>query len=156
MSSGAKIEKMLKKISNDLEKLKVVARISETEPKKSKTKDRPTCIDYCTKKSQLALFTVAELKAWLVGKKADKLSGLTKDELIKKVVKKLKEARPTSSAESSSGPSAPTCTEVTSAMKASSVDDIDDLIEPSELSHETASQNLIAEIMKLIARSTNN
>lgn len=88
---SSKIEKMLEKLSADLEKVKLeVTKQAETGNKKSKQVDRPASIDICTKKSQLMLFTVVELKAWLLERKADKLSGLKKEDLIKLVVKKLK------------------------------------------------------------------
>jgi hypothetical protein len=90
--SSSKVEKMIKKLSDDLEKLKVAAKLCPESAKVSKVKERPSSIDICTRKSELALFTVAELKAWLVAKKVEKLSGLCKDELIKRVKKQIKKS----------------------------------------------------------------
>ena len=90
--SSSKVEKMIKKFSDDLEKLKVAAKLCPESAKVSKVKERPSSIDICTRKSELALFTVAELKAWLVAKKVEKLSGLCKDELIKRVKKQIKKS----------------------------------------------------------------
>ncbi len=102
---------MLKKITEDLKKLKVAtteaekakkaaekkaaakakpAKAKESKAKKAKA-DRPKSINACTKKTELMLFKVDELKEWLVAKKVEKLSGLRKEELVSKVLKKLKE-----------------------------------------------------------------
>ena len=99
--SSSKVEKMIKKLSDDLEKLKVAAKLCPESSKVSKVKERPSSIDICTRKSELALFTVAELKAWLVAKKVEKLSGLCKDELIKRVKKQIKKSVVTESTGSS-------------------------------------------------------
>jgi hypothetical protein len=90
--SSSKVEKMIKKLSDDLEKLKVAAKLCPESAKVSKAKERPSSIDICTRKSELALFTVAELKAWLVAKKVEKISNLCKDELIKRVKKQIKKS----------------------------------------------------------------
>jgi hypothetical protein len=151
-----KVSKMIEKISNDLQKLKVLA---ETEPKKllvtdkSQTKQRPKSIDVCTKKSELMLFTVAELKVWLLEKKTERISALRKDDLIKLVVKKLKAVRRGSVSSVSTQSTATTATENSSQVTMStqtdsqtSMDEIDDLIQPSytsyDLDDETDSQDL--------------
>jgi hypothetical protein len=151
-----KIEKMIQKLSSDLEKLKVaVALSSQSESKK--TKSRPASIDLCTKKSQLMMFTIPELKSWLIEKKAEKLSGLNKDDLIKLVVKKLKKDRvlSASSAASSTADSIMDQLEVTSNFKMTGLDEVDDIIPLSSTSGEQSSSTLLAEIMKLIAESQN-
>ena len=46
---------------------------------------RPNSITACINKNELMLFTVEELKAWLVVRNIKKLSGLRKEELVFKV-----------------------------------------------------------------------
>ena len=112
--SSTKVDAMIKKLTENLQKLKVAAKEAEkakkaadkkaankakksskgkdakvSKDKKSKA-DRPKSIGSCTTKTQLMLFTVAELKEWLIAKKAEKLTGLLKEDLAKLVLKKLK------------------------------------------------------------------
>ena len=58
-------------------------------PKKIKSKRekpvRPNSITACINRNELMLFTVEELKAWLVVRNIKKLSGLRKEELVFKV-----------------------------------------------------------------------
>jgi hypothetical protein len=100
--SSSKVDAIIKKITDDLKKLKLIqkeaAKVSSKGSKsakgskesKSKKADRPKSIGACKTKTQLMLFTVAELKEWLVAKKIEKITGLKKEDLIKLVLKKLK------------------------------------------------------------------
>ncbi len=115
--SSTKVANMLKKLTEDLKKLKVAtteaAKATKTKAakakpakatkgKKSKKADRPKSIAACSKKSELMLFTIEELKTWLVAKKVEKLTGLRKEELVAKVLKKLKAAEESDSESDSS------------------------------------------------------
>jgi hypothetical protein len=150
-----KIAKMIQKLSDDLEKLKVAAAIVP-ETKQKKDKQRPKLIDICTKKSELMLFTKDELKAWLVNQKVDRLSSLNKEDLVKLVVKKLKASRSAASSHSSTAaPVVASEQEVTSAPTAvDHLDSVDDLIEPSfELSSESSyDPGLIQHIINLLSQ----
>ena len=151
-----KIAKMIQKLSDDLEKLKVAAAIVP-ETKQKKDKQRPKLIDICTKKSQLMLFTKDELKAWLVNQKVDRLSSLNKEDLVKLVVKKLKASRSAASSHSSTAtPVVASEQEVTSAPPPSvdDLDNIDDVTEPSfELSSESSyDPGLLEQIIKLLSQ----
>lgn len=98
--SAAKVEALIKKLNEDMKKLKLAAKEVQKEAKssskgskvskKSAKADKPKSINVCTTKAQLMLFTVAELKDWLIAKKEEKLSGLKKEDLVNKVLKKLK------------------------------------------------------------------
>jgi hypothetical protein len=93
--SSSKVENMFKKLNEDLKKLKLVIKEEEKAKKsskesKSKKADRPKSVGACKTKAQLELFTVAELKEWLLAKKVEKITGLKKEDLIKLVLKKLK------------------------------------------------------------------
>ena len=88
---------MFKKLNEDLKKLKLVIKEEEKAKKsskesKSKKADRPKSVGACKTKAQLELFTVAELKEWLLAKKVEKITGLKKEDLIKLVLKKLKKS----------------------------------------------------------------
>jgi hypothetical protein len=141
-----KLEKMISKLTNEVQKLKV------NEPKKAKLKERPTTIDVCTKKSQLMLFTVAELKSWLIAKKTEKLSGLLKEDLVKLTIKKLKAA---SKEASTAASSTSTGSSFEPEVSSSNLEEVDDLIEMSpESEREIASAGLLTQIMNLIAQAT--
>jgi hypothetical protein len=110
--SSSKVDAVIKKLTDDLKKLKVLAKEAEkaskakSKPKskgaKESKKDKPKSITSCTNKKQLMLFTVAELKDWLLAKKVEKLSGKNKEELVGLVLKKLKGSKSKSSSSSSS------------------------------------------------------
>ena len=141
-----KLEKMISKLANEVQKLKV------NEPKKAKLKERPTTIDVCTKKSQLMLFTVAELKGWLIAKKTEKLSGLLKEDLVKLTIKKLKAA---SKEASTAASSTSTGSSFEPEVSSFNLEEVDDLIEMSpESEREIASAGLLTQIMNLIAQAT--
>ena len=114
--SSTKIDNMIKKLSEDLKKLKLAtkeaSKVKKAAPSKAKAPkkgskdkkskaDRPKSIGSCSTKAQLMLFTVAELKEWLLTKKAEKISSLKKEELVKLVMKKLKKEEESSDDESS-------------------------------------------------------
>ena len=143
-----KIAKKIQKLSDDLEKLKMLA---QSQPPKPKTKERPVSIDLCTKKSELMLFTIIELKTWLISKKVEKLSKLNKEELVKLVKKKLKVLVVQTEASSTAEP-ADSEPEVVSHLD--QVDDLIELSDQSDHSDQSLSPSLMAQIMKLIAEST--
>ncbi len=123
---ASKIDAMIKKITEDLKKLKVASKEAEkakavakktagkktassatarSKDSKGKKADRPKSVGACKTKAQLMLFTVAELKEWLVAKKIEKITNLKKEDLVKLVLKKLKKAKAESESESSSSES---------------------------------------------------
>jgi hypothetical protein len=144
-----KIAKKIQKLSDDLEKLKMLA---QSQPPKPKTKERPVSIDLCTKKSELMMFTIIELKTWLISKKVDKLSKLNKEELVKLVKKKLKVLVVVQTEASSTAEQVDSEPEVVSHLD--QVDDLIELSDQSDHSDQSLSPSLMAQIMKLIAEST--
>ncbi len=119
---ASKIDAMIKKITEDLKKLKVASKEAEkakavakktagkktassatarSKDSKGKKADRPKSVGACKTKAQLMLFTVAELKEWLVAKKIEKITGLKKEDLVKLVLKKLKKFESESSSSES-------------------------------------------------------
>jgi len=109
---SAAITKKISSIELQFSKLRLM--LEEKESKKAekkssaprKRKDKPESIDKCKTKSDLAKFTVKELKDWIKENEIDtkKLSEKHKEDLVKLVWKKLN-ASAESSEESSSSDS---------------------------------------------------
>jgi hypothetical protein len=103
MSSAA-----LKKLESQLAKLKMeISKTKKTTESKPKKSSKPKRIEDCAKKSDLAKFTIAELKDWIKsnGIKTKKLYEKHKADLVKLVWKKIKSCSDSGCSESDSSDS---------------------------------------------------
>jgi len=113
--SQSSILKKIESIESQLGKLKIaLSKVDEPKKKKpsepTKRKDKPETIDSCKTKTELAKFTIKELKEWIKENKIDakKLSEKHKEELVKfvwKIIKNKTESSESESSDSDSGSS---------------------------------------------------
>jgi hypothetical protein len=111
--SQASILKKIESIESQLGKLKIaLSNVDEPKKKKpsepKKRKDKPESIDFCKTKTELAKFTIKELKEWIKENKIDakKLSEKHKEDLVKfvwKIIKNKTESSESESSDSDSG-----------------------------------------------------
>ena len=107
MSTSKSILKRLQKIEDDLADLKIDLKKSiktETSSTKKQSCKKPASITKCKSKSELAKFTVKELKDWVKENKIDakKLAEKLKTELINLVWKNIKKSADSSDSDSGS------------------------------------------------------
>ena len=106
MSTSKSILKRLQKIEDDLADLKIDLKKSIKLEKKPSCKKptKPASITKCKSKSELAKFTVKELKDWVKENKIDakKLAEKLKTELINLVWKNIKKSADSSDSDSGS------------------------------------------------------
>ena len=89
---SAALVKKLEKLEAQLAKLKVEIKEKPKKSTKAKKSSKPASIDKCSKKEELAKFTVSELKDWVKANRIDtkKLKEKLKADLVAFVWKNLK------------------------------------------------------------------